>query len=51
MNTKLLILTNALLRMPIILSKRITELNPQCFWLGGGEVDTKISKTCVYKLK
>ena len=29
-------------KIPVLLSKRIAELSPCCFWLGGGEVDTKI---------
>eukprot|EP01016_Furgasonia_blochmanni_P048748 TRINITY_DN7310_c0_g1_i1.p1 TRINITY_DN7310_c0_g1~~TRINITY_DN7310_c0_g1_i1.p1 ORF type:complete len:314 (+),score=59.94 TRINITY_DN7310_c0_g1_i1:98-943(+) len=28
--------------MPVILSDKITKLSPQCFWLGGGDVDLKI---------
>ena len=30
--------------MPVILSDRITQLKPKCFWLGGGDVDIKIRK-------
>ena len=29
-------------KIPVILSKKITELSPRCFWFGGGEIDTKI---------
>lgn len=29
--------------MPIILSERITNLEPKCMWLGGGDIDLKIS--------
>jgi hypothetical protein len=30
--------------MPIILSERIAKLSPKSMWLGGGDVDLKISK-------
>lgn len=29
-------------KIPIILSLKITKLNPPYFWLGGGEVDLKL---------
>lgn len=29
-------------RLPIIMSHRIHELDPQFFWLGAGEVDLKV---------
>jgi len=32
-----------LFRMPIILSEKITHLNPKFFYLGGGDPDFKIS--------
>ena len=31
-------------QLPIILSKRINDLNPRFFYMGGGEIDLKISK-------
>lgn len=30
------------IRMPIIVSHRIAELQPDVFWLGGGELDLKL---------
>ncbi|PRP88548.1 hypothetical protein PROFUN_02959 [Planoprotostelium fungivorum] len=33
-------------QIPIILSKHIMELDPPIFWLGGGEVDTKLEVSC-----
>lgn len=30
--------------MPVILSRNITVLSPKCMWLGGGDIDLKISK-------
>lgn len=30
--------------MPVILSQNITALSPKCMWLGGGDIDLKISK-------
>lgn len=29
-------------RLPIIMSHRIAQLNPDFFWLGAGEVDLKV---------
>jgi len=31
-------------QLPIVLSKRINDLNPRFFYMGGGEIDLKISK-------
>eukprot|EP00388_Colpodella_angusta_P007880 GDKJ01021934.1.p2 GENE.GDKJ01021934.1~~GDKJ01021934.1.p2 ORF type:complete len:315 (+),score=68.87 GDKJ01021934.1:22-966(+) len=31
--------------IPVILERRITELNPPMLWLGGGEIDSKIGIT------
>ena len=29
-------------KMPMIVSHKIAQLNPEIFWLGGGEVDLKL---------
>ena len=30
--------------MPIVITDSLLELNPKCFWLGGGDNDVKVRK-------